>query len=175
MIIEYKKIWDRLLLVVDYFLNNAYPNLYIRELSMEDVDTKFIENHKKIIDTLLSYIKETTPLNSLANYAFEKKYHLKYPLATIRFRILDRELYIQGLSDLSLTSKEFKSLKIDCKKVFIIENKITFLSFFDIKDSIVIFGGGYGLVALKNCKWLREKELYYWGDIDEDGFAIGHL
>ncbi len=172
MIIEYEKIWDKLLLVVDFFINNTYPNIYIRELSIKDIDTKFIEKHKKIIDILLSYIKETTPLNSLSNYAFEKKYYLKYPLATIRFRILDRELYIQGLSDISLTSKEFESLKIECKKVFIIENKITFLSFFDIKDSIVIFGGGYGLLALKNCKWLREKELYYWLDIDEDGFAM---
>ena len=172
LILEYKDIWDKLLLVVDFFINNSHPNVYIRELSIKDIDTKFIENHKKIIDTLLSCIKETTPLNSLSNYAFEKKYHLKYPLATVRFRILDSKLYIHGLSDISATSKEFATLKIECKKVFIVENKITFLSFFDMENSIIIFGGGYGLSALKECKWLQEKELYYWGDIDEDGFAI---
>ncbi|HIP02527.1 MAG TPA: hypothetical protein EYG75_03335 [Campylobacterales bacterium] len=53
-----------------------------------------------------------------------------------------------------------------------IENKITFLSFFEHKDSIIIFGQGYGISVLKDCTWLKGKEIYYWGDIDTDGFAI---
>ncbi len=57
-------------------------------------------------------------------------------------------------------------------RIFIIENKITFLSFFEIEDSIAIFGSGYKVSALKDAKWLQEKEIYYWGDIDLDGFAI---
>ncbi len=171
-LLEYKTVWDRLLKVVEFFVKNRTPNMYIRELNIEEVDTKFIEKHKKILDLLLCKILRVEPLKSVSNYTFEKRYHLKYPLPQVRFRILDRKLHMSGISDLSLTCKEFGSLKIECQKVFIVENKITFLSFFDVEDSIVIFGGGYGLSSLKEVEWLNDKEIYYWGDIDEDGFAI---
>jgi hypothetical protein len=56
--------------------------------------------------------------------------------------------------------------------VFVVENKITTLAFPNLEKSIVIFGSGYKVGVLKNVQWLHEKELYYWGDIDSDGFAI---
>ena len=172
LILKYEVVWERILKVVEFFIKNPNPQIYIREICIKDVDTKFIEKHKKPIDTLLSSILHKKTLSSLSDFAFEKKYGLRYPLAQVRFRILDERLYIAGLSDLSLTCKEFAKLECGCKKVFIVENKITFLSFFDLKDSIVVFGSGYGLSVLKTADWLRDKEIYYWGDIDEDGFAI---
>lgn len=39
-------------------------------------------------------------------------------------------------------------------------------------DAIVIFGGGYGVSLLKDCQWLLQKDLYYWGDLDTHGLAI---
>ena len=172
ILLDYGVIWDKILRVIEFFVQNRVPDIYVRELSIEGIDTKFIEKHKKILDLLLCNILHVEPLNSISNYAFEKRYNLKYPLPQIRFRILDKRLFIYGLSDLSVTVEEFKGVNIKCKRVFIVENKITFLSFFDIKDSIVIFGGGYGLSSLKEIEWLKNIELYYWGDIDEDGFAI---
>ena len=171
VVLEYECCWDKLLSVIGFLMDNS-SNIYIREISLPNIDTKFIEKHKKIIDILISNIKEIEPLNTLNNFAFEKRYGLKYPQAEIRFRILDKSLYINGLSDLSVTIEEFKELKIDCKRVFIVENKITFLAFFDVKDAIIIFGKGYGVSAIKDVEWLKSKELIYWGDIDIDGFAI---
>ncbi len=176
IITEHLHLWDKLLRICDFFLKNKYPNRYIRELSIEGVDTKFIERNKKIIDTLLTnlldddfYRKEIV---GFSDYGFEKRYFLKYPLASVRFRILDDELKILNLSDISITVEEFKKLNFACKKVYIVENQITTLSFPKIKDAIVIFGSGYGVKILKDIEWLRDKELYYWGDIDIDGFAI---
>lgn len=171
-ILEHHDKWMKLLRVVDFLVRVKNPNCYIRELSIKDVDTKFIEKHKKLLDILLSNILQYEPLKSLSDFAFEKKYGFKYPLAQVRFRILDERYYIKGLSDLTLTIKEFEKLNLSIKKVFIIENKITFLSFFDIKYSIVIFGSGYKISLLKSVEWLKDKEILYWGDIDEDGFAI---
>ncbi len=171
-ILDYHDKWDRILRVVDFMIEHKNPDCYIRELSIKDIDTKFIENHKKLLDLLLSNIFQKEPLVSLSDFAFEKKYGFKYPLAQVRFRILDSKHFIYGLSDLSLTIKEFEKLHLDIKRVFIIENKITFLSFFDFKDSIVIFGSGYKISILKSIEWLEDKEIIYWGDIDEDGFAI---
>ena len=108
----------------------------------------------------------------LAQNGFEKRYGLKYDLPTIRFRILDEALYIGGLSDISLPLNEFMGLDIGCERVFITENKINGLSFPNVKNAMVIFGLGYGVESLKNVKWLKSRELIYWGDIDTHGFAI---
>ena len=171
LLMENDKVWEQLLIVCDYFITHPMPNLYIRELDIEGIDTKFIESHKKILDRLLCAILDQEP-TKLAQNGFEKRYGLKYDLPTIRFRILDESLYIGGLSDISLPLNEFMSLDIGCSRVFITENKINGLSFPNIKNAIVIFGLGYGVESLKNVKWLESKELIYWGDIDTHGFAI---
>jgi len=171
-VLQYYNEWDKFFLILNFFLQNKQNNLYIREISLQDIDTKYIQKYTKIIDMLLCTITQTDLLCTLSEYSFEKRYHLKYPLPQIRFRILDKDLYIAGLSDIMLTVEEFKNLNIACKRVFIVENQITTLAFGDIKESIVIFGSGYKVGVLKNVKWLEEKILYYWGDIDADGFAI---
>jgi hypothetical protein len=172
LVLEYNEFWEKLLDIVDFFILNEKPNIYIRELPLKNIDTKFIEKYKKIIDILISTIKQQDSLNSMVNFSFEKKYHLKYPQALIRFRILDERYFINNLSDLTLPLDDFRSLDIQCQNIFIVENKITTLSFPNIKNSIVIFGQGYGVTALKNITWLKEKNIFYWGDIDFDGFAI---
>ena len=171
LLMENDRAWEQLLMVCDYFITYPMPNLYIRELDIEGIDTKFIEKHKKILDTLLCTILDREPTR-LAQNGFEKRYGLKYDLPTIRFRILDEALYISGLSDISLPLNEFMRLDIACDRVFITENKINGLSFPNIKNAMVIFGLGYGVESLKNVKWLESKELLYWGDIDTHGFAI---
>lgn len=176
LFLECAKILDSVFLVCTFFMKNPKPNIYLRELSISGVDTKFVEQNKRVVDIFLSilldesnYEKERT---KLSNYGFEKKYHLKYQLPLVRFKILDDAQKICNLSDLSVTVDEFKTLTIQAKNVFIVENKKTMLSFLDVKNSIVIFGGGYGVEVLRDVSWLRERNIFYWGDIDSDGFAI---
>ncbi len=171
LIMKYDDVWERLLLVSAYFITHPKLNIYMRELEIEGIDTKFIEVHKKVLDMILSTLLDTE-LVKLAQHGFEKRYGLKYDLPSIRFRILDEEQYILGLSDISLPLNEFMTLNISCKKVFITENKINGLSFPNINNAMVIFGLGYGVESLKDVAWLRDKKLYYWGDIDTHGFAI---
>ena len=174
LVLQNSQIWDELLEICDFFKQNPKPNIYIRELNIKGVDTKFIEKHKKILDLLFFYVKIlfNEEIKTLSNYGFEKKYFLKYPLPIVRFRILDDGLKILNLSDISVTIDEFINLKIECEKVFIVENKITMLSFPKVKNAIVIFGGGFGVQSLKDAQWLKEKNIFYWGDIDTHGFAI---
>lgn len=165
-----------LLAICSFFEKNPKPNIYIRELSIEGVDTKFIQKNRVVVDSFLSTVLEEDSFDAgitkLSENGFEKKYGLKYELPIVRFRILDSSLYIRGLSDISLTTEEFASLNLACEDVFIVENKITMLSFMDIKNAIVIFGNGYGAGRIKDAEWLKSKNIYYWGDIDMDGFAI---
>jgi len=176
MVLENLAIWEKLLDICDFFIKHPRPNIYIRALAIRGVDTKFVEKNRAIIDTLLATVLDDSAFDNsilnLGNYGFEKKYFLKYPLPTVRFRILDDKLILLNLSDLSVTVEEFKQLHIACENVFIVENKITTLSFPPLENSIVIFGSGYGVKVLKDVLWLQNKNIYYWGDIDPDGFAI---
>jgi len=169
LVLDHAKEWERLLRIVDYLLTHPDPNLYIRQITLKDVDTKFIERHKKIVDLLLSHLQNQNPLGTLSDYAFEKRYGLKYPLPTIRARIFEK--YCRA-EDISLDTTTFNRMDFDCRNVFIVENLTTFLTFPSIKHSIVVFGGGYGISRLRDIAWLKARKLFYWGDIDIDGFAI---
>jgi hypothetical protein len=104
--------------------------------------------------------------------AFERRYGLRSKPALIRFRILDRRLRVQGLSDIATPVAQFATLDLPVHRVFITENEINGLAFPDADDSIVIFGLGYGLDRLASIPWLQDKAVFYWGDLDTHGFAI---
>jgi len=167
---------EKLLDIVAFFYENPRPNIYLRELPIIGVDTKFIQKNRSVIDALLMCVLDKSSydvdITKLSENGFEKKYGLKYELPLVRIRILDEALYIKNLHDLTITTEEFCSLNLACKNIFIVENKITMLSFPAISNSIVLFGSGYGIGKLKDAKWMAEKNIYYWGDIDVDGFAI---
>jgi hypothetical protein len=59
--------------------------------------------------------------------------------------------------------------------VFITENKMNFLTLPPFPSAIAIWsGGGFNVSYLRNARWLNDRNIYYWGDIDEHGFQILH-
>jgi len=175
-LLQNSEIVDELLAICHFFTKKPRPNIYIRELSIKGVDTKFIQQYKSSVDAFLSTVLDENcfdhQITKLSNNGFEKKYGLKYELPLVRFRILDETLYINELNDITITNEAFENLELPCQNIFIVENKITMLSFMRLANSIVIFGNGYGVSMVKNAKWMATKNIYYWGDIDLDGFAI---
>lgn len=181
-IIENVGIWDDLLKVCEYFVHNPVPNLYIRELPVS-VHTKFIENNKGILAELLNLLLPQESINSEygSGKDFEKRFNLKYVEPLVRVRILDNllaEKYFTGLDDLSIPISQLNKLKISFARVFVIENKTTFAGLLNfltlphIKDSIALFGAGFSVGNLKNAEWLKESQVFYWGDIDAHGLQI---
>lgn len=175
---ENKDNWSDLLKVCRYFVSEHKRNTYyIRELPIK-IHTKFIENNKTILNSLLSDLLPDEMINSaysgkINNNSFEKRYYLKYDKSQIRFRILDPKLFIYGLiSDISTLPDEFDKLNFNCETIFIAENKMNILTFPQIKNAIIIFGSGKGIKQLKNASWIFDKQIFYWGDIDVQGFEI---
>ena len=171
-IIDNSEDWNDILKVLDYFSKNPQPQLYIRELPIE-VHTKFIEQHKALIGELLDIvIKEYINTNEKE---FEKRYNLRYDEPTVRMRLLDRTLakkLFYGLDDITIPVSLFLKLQIPISKVYIVENKVNFLTFPLIPNSIVIWGKGYGVASIKDSELLKSIDLIYWGDLDAQGFEI---
>ena len=164
--------WDSLLMVCAYFKRTPQPNLYIRELPIK-VHTKFIENNKGIIKELLDIL--------IADYVdqdekhFESRFHLKYDEPIVRFRILDNSishLSFSDVEDISIPISQFKQLALPVQKVYVVENKINMLSFPMVEKSIVIWGHGFGVETICDVEWLKDKDIFYWGDLDAQGFQI---
>lgn len=77
-----------------------------------------------------------------------------------------------SIQDMSLDSLSFAQLNPCVSNVFFTENEVNYLAFPPLKKSMVIFGAGYGFERLKDAHWLRDCEVFYWGDIDTHGLAI---
>ena len=171
-VIEYSGDWGDIEKVLDYFSKNPQPQLYIRELPIE-VHTKFIEQHKIVIGELLDIVIEE--FVNANEKDFEKRYNLRYDEPLVRIRLLDRDLaknFFNGMDDITVPVSHFLKLQIPITKAFIVENKVNFLTFPSVANSIVIWGRGYGVASIKDSELLKNIDLIYWGDLDAQGFEI---
>lgn len=171
-VIENSEDWADIGKVLDYFLKNPQTQLYIRELPIE-VHTKFIEQHKIVIGELLNVVIEDYVNTNEKD--FEKRYNLRYDEPLVRIRLLDRTLatkFFNGMDDITIPVSQFLKLHIPITKAFVVENKVNFLTFPPVANSIVIWGKGYGVASIKESELLKSIDLIYWGDLDTQGFEI---
>jgi len=171
-------LWPQWINVCRFFINNPKPNLFMRQLEIPGVDSKFIETNKKSLQMLLSAILPHDSVNkeiiNLSEHGFERRFGLQFELPRIRFRLLDQNLSysLADLKDVEIPLSSFNQLQLPCKNIIITENKINGLVIPALQETIVIFGLGYGLGILNDIPWLKDKRIGYWGDIDTHGFAI---
>lgn len=173
-VLAHEEKWERLLAVVDWFAAHPRSGLYLRQLDIPGVDTKFIEAHRGLLTELLDQVLPPEAIDASATgvAGFAARYGLRQEAPAIRFRLLDPHLYIRGLSDLAVMPEEFARLDLGAKRVFITENRTNGLAFPPLSQSVVIFGLGYGVDRLAEIPWLQQVEVWYWGDIDTHGFGI---
>lgn len=168
--LQHESEWKRVLAVLLWFREHPRSGLYLRQLDIFGVDTKFIEARKPLLAELLDIVL-SQPVEA-GQRSFEQRYGLLSKPPQVRFRILDPRLSIRGLTDLAVPARDFADLDFPVDRVFITENEINGLAFPDIPGSLVIFGLGYGLDRLSEAGWLHRREVHYWGDIDTYGFHI---
>jgi hypothetical protein len=180
--LELAAIFPKLISVVKWRQANSHPNIYLRQISLPEIDSKFIEQHRATLAGLFDLILAPNEINSELTGIkhFPRRYGFCDKPQYLRFRILDQNLQLlPGIdAELTLTANDSQALlqQVDFMQqldtVFIVENEINFLAFPKHSRSIVIFGAGYGFAALQQVAWLKDKQIFYWGDIDSHGFAI---
>ncbi len=169
--------WPRLLAVLSWVQTHPRPGIYLRQVDLPGVDSKFIESQRGVLIELLDLCLPLQAIDPSATglSGFCRRYGFKDRPLRIRLRVLDATLAIPRLGadqDLTLTQADFAQLDWPVRQVFITENEVNFLAFPDVDCSVVVFGAGYGFEALAGADWLQRCEVFYWGDIDTHGFAI---
>lgn len=169
--------WLRLLSVVNWMEKHPRPGIYLRQVDISGVQSKFIETHRAVLAELLDLALPASGIDTTraGTAQFAARYGFMEKPARIRFRILDPTMpLIAGSScpDITLDATSFSRLALDVQRVFITENEINFLALPAFPSAMAIFGAGYGWDALSQARWLEGCAIHYWGDIDTHGFAI---
>ena len=169
--------WGRLLAVVAWLQSNPRPGLYLRQVDLSGVDSKFFEAHRGVLAELLDLSLPPESIDPRASglTGFCRRYGFQDKPLRIRFRVLDPDIALlpqAGAQDITLTQADFERLDPPVRHVFITENEVNFLAFPPIANSLVIFGAGYGFEVLAGAPWLQTRRVHYWGDLDTHGFAI---
>ncbi|WP_298167890.1 DUF3322 domain-containing protein [Acidithiobacillus sp.] len=175
--LDYAAVWPQLLAVLDWVADHPRPGIYLRQVDIPGIHSKFVEAHRTVLSELCDAL---LPAEAIApEYRgvsqFAARYGFLDKTLRIRFRLLDARITLLPgtcCPDITLDAASFSTLDLPVRRVFITENETNFLAFPRISNAIVIFGAGYGWDALSQAHWLGHCTLHYWGDIDTHGFAI---
>ena len=174
--------WCRLLDIVDWLRDHPRPGVYLRQMDVPGVHSKFVEAHRAVLGELLDLALPRESIDAVApagTAGFARRYGFREKPERIRFRVLDPSLSPlpaspegTGGQDITLDAASFAALRTGVSRVFITENEINFLAFPRVREGMAVFGAGYGFEGLGRARWLGKRRLLYWGDIDTHGFAI---
>lgn len=173
LLIRHLNVVDGLLDVVDYFRQHPRPNVFAREIPLS-VDTKFIEQNSGILEQWLDRVLPPDTIRADERH-FERRFGLRYAEPQLLLRFLDPELQRSVGSPWGECSVPLHSLAetpMDAESVFIVENKVNLLTFPQVPSAIALGGLGNGIVDLAYVNWLSNRSLWYWGDLDVEGFEI---
>jgi hypothetical protein len=171
------ELWSQLLDVVAWLQAHPRPDIYLRQVDLPGVHSKFIESQRGVLSELLDLTLPADAIDTMASGAaqFARRYGFRDKPLRVRLRFLDPEhsAWVSGAdADYTISQQAFARLAPDVRHVFITENEIHFLAFPPAAGSLVVFGAGYGFEAIARAAWLQQCGLHYWGDIDTHGFAI---
>ena len=176
-VLDLAEVWPQLLAVVAWLRRHPCPGIYLRQVDLQGIHSKFIEAHRGVLSELLDLALPPEAINQDRSGVgqFAARYGFLDKPIRIRFRVLAPGIaVVKGAArpDVTLDSDSFARLDLPVRKVFITENETNFLAFPPMADAMVVFGAGYGWDALAQATWLARCDLHYWGDIDTHGFAI---
>ncbi len=160
---------EQLAELLRWLLEHPRSELYIRQLPVAGIDTKWLEGRQKVVKDWLGAIAGEGSTDDL--YALTGLRRLPVML---RMRVLDPGLRhrIGGLGDIQAPVAELAALELPIERVLIVENLQTGLALEDMSGTVAFMGQGYAVEPFGEIPWLGALPCYYWGDLDTHGLAI---
>jgi len=148
--------WDRLLDVIDWVAAHPRPGVYLRQVDIPGVHSKFIEAHRGVLIQWLDRVLPPEVINTSVHGVsrFAQRYGFRDKPQRIRLRGLDpARALLDGLinADITLDADSFIRLQPAVSRVFITENEINSLAFPAVADRLLVFGAGCGFAC-----WRRQ-------------------
>jgi len=164
---------DGLVQVARFFVQNPMPDCYIRQIPVP-VDTKFVERHRATLRQWLDILLPPSAID-VNETTFARRFGLRDGQPHRAIRLLDPmlqdELHLP-FDEFSLPIRLIAALPVSGVTVFVVENSLNLLTLPDFPRGIAIRGEGNAVNRLERISWLASCPIYYWGDIDVEGFTI---
>lgn len=190
--------FERLLAVLEWLVANPKSGIYLRQLPVPNIDTKWIDLQRRgVVADLFSRITkpQAAPLaaQSLANdegaeidatdhassleEASSNFYDicgLLRPPVKLRILVLCPKLRTQvgGLRDIEATIEDWMQLQLKPRQLLVVENKDTCLAMPDVDGVVAVIKLGNAVALVSRIAWLERVPVLYWGDIDTYGYSI---
>ena len=172
-VIQHHGLWPALLRVVAWFREHPRSGLYLRQIPVAGVDTKFFERHPGILDALLWHTQPEAV--DAGQRRFEARHGLRWEQPLVRLRFLNAALQLAHgfpVADLAVPAPAFRALPLRGVNAIITENLRNFLALPPLPNAVAVFGSGDAAALLAGASWLGQTRILYWGDMDARGFAI---
>lgn len=146
--------------VLGFLANEPDSGLWVRELPIPGIDSKWLERHRRLVEVLHAGItgRDDTGLARAAT--------------RFRVRMLDPALAVRGLTDFTAPIEELNAVPLQPRTVVVCENLTTVHSLPPLPGGIALHGHGRAVTLLTRLRWLEGSRILYWGDLDTHGFAI---
>ena len=147
---------------------NPRSGLYLRQLPIEGLHTKWLETRTSVVAPLMRALR---PSDS-AEQDLHALCGLRRPAHRVRMRLLDRSLLPSAPADLEVPVHELARLCISPCAIVIVENQETGLALPEFEGTVAFMKLGHSVSVLAQIPWLQGVPAVYWGDIDTHGMAI---
>jgi hypothetical protein len=167
--------FGRLLAVLRWLIEHPDSGLYVRQLPIPGIDTKWIgANRGPLVDLLVQQRRVQAAEGAARHTDLHRLAGLRREPDLMRLRILDPALRatVGGLGDITAPVEQIASLPIQPARVLIVENLQTGLAFDDLAGAVCFMARGYAVEPFAAIPWLQGRPTHYWGDLDTHGFAI---
>lgn len=165
-------VWPQLLDVADWIAGNGGRGLYLRQIDVAGIDTKFVEQHARVLRELVDALRPTAAGPGRIDLAARYGYLTKPRHVRVRFGPQAFPWLPPTVTEAALRVDQLATLEPAAGRVFVLENEITYLALPLPPGSLVMFGAGYTVGLAGSLPWLAGREVVYWGDLDTHGFAI---
>ncbi|GAB1407833.1 DUF3322 and DUF2220 domain-containing protein [Thermomonas brevis] len=155
--------------VLAWLLSHPASGLYLRQLPIAGIDSKWMEPRRGTLAVWLQALGrsgEGSDFNALAG--------LRSAPPRLRLRVLDARLRAQigGLGDVLAPLSDIAALPLRPSRVLIVENRDTGMALNELPDTVAVMALGYSVDVLAAIPWLATARIGYWGDIDTHGLSI---
>ncbi|MBK1633305.1 hypothetical protein CKO31_21620 [Thiohalocapsa halophila] len=167
--------FERLLAVLRWLQEHPDSGLYVRQLPIPGIDTKWIgANRGRLVDLLGQQQRQAADTGDTAGTDLHALAGLRREPDLLRIRMLDPDLRaaVGGLGDITAPVEQIAALPLRPARAFLVENLQTGLAFDDLPGAVCCMARGYAVEAYAAIPWLRGRPCHYWGDLDTHGFAI---
>lgn len=155
--------------LLQWLSENPRSGLYLRQLPVPDVDTKWVEKRRGAVTDLVRHLFDAPEAAGLHEVC-----GLRTEPSRMRIRVLCPQLRAQlgGLCDIEAPSGELAALPIRPRICIVVENQNTGIALPDIAGAVVFMRLGLAVDQLEAIGWIRDAAVQvYWGDLDTHGFA----